>query len=196
MADRPLRVGLVGAGMVAEHHVRAWKASAGGELIAVCDPDPARASSRAALFGGRSYLDLDEMLASEPLDALDIIAPASLHVPLILAGTDRNLAVMCQKPLAPTAAEASVLMDRLPAGARVMVHENWRWRAPYRALADALALGQVQPVVGFDFRVASSGLLRDADGRYPALERQPFFARLDRFLVIEVLVHHLDTLVL
>jgi predicted dehydrogenase len=40
----------------------------------------------------------------------------------------------------------------------------------------------------------SSGMIADADGARPALVRQPFFAGLDRLLVMEVLIHHIDTL--
>ena len=45
-----------------------------------------------------------------------------------------------------------------------------------------------------ELRVESSGLLVDVTGEYPALARQPFFAGMQRFLVFELLVHHLDTL--
>jgi len=40
--------------------------------------------------------------------------------------------------------------------------------------------------------VRNSGLLPDADGRYPSLERQPFFRTERRLLVAETLIHHID----
>jgi len=40
----------------------------------------------------------------------------------------------------------------------------------------------------------SSGLIADSRGVLPALERQPFIATLARALVMEVLIHHIDTL--
>jgi predicted dehydrogenase len=40
----------------------------------------------------------------------------------------------------------------------------------------------------------TSGFLPDAQGRLPAVERQPFFAHLDRLLLMEVMIHQVDTL--
>ena len=40
----------------------------------------------------------------------------------------------------------------------------------------------------------TSGLIVDSTGRAPAIERQPMFATLERLLVMEVLIHHVDTL--
>lgn len=127
-------------------------------------------------------------------DALDIALPPDAHADALRAAAARGVAALCQKPLAPTATEAEALAAELAGGPRVMVHENWRWRAHYRVLRQWLAGGVLGDPVCFSLTVASSGLVRRADGTVPALDRQPFFSRLERFLVIEVLFHHLDTL--
>ena len=49
--SKPLRVALAGAGMISRHHLIAWRNL--GErvkLVAVCDPDEAKASQRAGEF--------------------------------------------------------------------------------------------------------------------------------------------------
>jgi predicted dehydrogenase len=42
--------------------------------------------------------------------------------------------------------------------------------------------------------ILTSGFVPDAEGRWPAIVRQPFFATLDRLLLMEVMIHHVDTL--
>lgn len=187
-----LRIGLVGAGMVAGHHLAAWSVCKGARIVGIADPDAEKSNRRASQVGVPAFASLDAMLAAVELDAVDIAAPAPYHASLVIGGVEAGLPVLCQKPLCPTAAEASLLARSLLPGARVMVHENWRWRAPYRALRNALPrLGGPD---GFTMKVTSSGLLPDAPGRLPALERQPFLADMPRMLVLEILIHHLDTL--
>ncbi len=192
MAD--LRVGLIGAGMVSQYHLAGWADCPGARVVAIADPNPARATARAASLGLPVYASLAEMRAAERLDAVDIVAPVGAHGALISEVVAAGLPVMCQKPLMPDAAAARRLLSGLPATARVMVHENWRWRRPYRLLKSALDDGRVANPGCFEMQVESSGLLPDALGHYPALVRQPFFADMDRLIVFELLIHHLDTL--
>ncbi len=190
-----LRVGLVGAGMVSRHHLIAWSRLRGeAEVVAIADPSAASAGARAAEFGvARTYADAAAMLDAERLDAIDVAAPREVHAALVRLGVARGLAVLCQKPLAPTLAEAEALVADA-AGARLMVHENWRFRRYYRDAARWIAAGTIGRVQQCEVRLLTSGLLPDADGVRPALARQPFMQGERRMLVNEVLIHHLDTL--
>ncbi|MEE4213129.1 MAG: Gfo/Idh/MocA family oxidoreductase [Parvularcula sp.] len=189
-----LRVGLVGGGMVAAHHLAGWGHVDAARVVALAEPDPTRREARARAHDLIGYDSLSHMIAAERLNAVDIVAPVDHHAALVLEAVEAGLAVMCQKPLTPDVASADRLIAALPAGARVMLHENWRWRRPYRQLKAALASGEVGWPQRFDMRVESAGLLPDADGALPALRRQPFFATLERLIVFELLIHHLDVL--
>ena len=133
------------------------------------------------------------MLDAEPLDAIDIAAPREHHAGLVRLGVARGLAVLCQKPLAPTLAEAEALVAETNC-ARLMVHENWRFRRYYRDAARWLTAGTIGEVQQCQMTLLTSGLLPDANGVRAALARQPFFKHERRLLVNEVLIHHLDTL--
>jgi predicted dehydrogenase len=74
------------------------------------------------------------------------------------------------------------------------VHENWRFRAYYRRLKAWLEEGIAGAVRQVQFEFLSSGMIADGEGRRPALVRQPFFRNQERLLVMEVMIHHLDTL--
>ncbi|WP_197916414.1 Gfo/Idh/MocA family protein [Thiosulfatihalobacter marinus] len=193
--NRPLRVGLVGAGMVSQYHVAGWRECPDAQLVAIADPDLSKAKARAVLVPGAHVFEtLGEMISVCDLDAIDIVTPPATHAELIAEAQAAGLHVICQKPLAPNAAEAAAIVENQSLHLRAMVHENWRWRHPYRALKSALEAGEINRPKQFEFRVESSGLLPDHTGQLPALVRQPFFADMPQLLVFELLVHHLDTL--
>ena len=190
-----LRIGLIGAGMVAGHHLGAWAAQAGARVVAIADPVRERALERAQAFGiGPVFTDPAAMIATMKLDAVDIVAPVEHHAALCRLAAGQGLAIQCQKPLCPSLAEATELVSEIGDRVRFKVHENWRFRPVYRRLAAELAKGWLGSRSRVRMTCFSSGLLPDAEGRLPALLRQPFMAGLDRLLVFELLIHHLDVL--
>lgn len=192
----PLRVGLIGAGMVSRHHLIAWqKQKPGAQIVAIADPSAKNAGVRATEFGIPTiYADAAEMLRQENLQAIDIAAPREVHAAMVRLGAAHGVAILCQKPLAPDLAQAEALVAEMAGGPRLMVHENWRFRAYYRDAARWLAEGSIGTVQQCRMTLLTSGLLPGPDGARPALVRQPFMRDLRRFLVNEVLIHHLDTL--
>ncbi|GJD53659.1 D-apiose dehydrogenase [Methylobacterium crusticola] len=191
-----LRVGLVGAGFVTLYHLRAWASLAGrAAVVAIADPSDANRRARAEAFGiGRTYPGAAAMLEAGGLDAVDVAAPRAVHAEIVRLCADHGLPVLCQKPLAPTLSEAEALRAAVAGRIRLMVHENWRFRAYYREAAAWLREGAVGRPFAARLAVVTSGTLPDAEGRRPALERQPFMRGEARMLVAEVLIHHLDTL--
>ena len=185
-----LRVGLIGAGMVARHHAIGWSRCKDARLVAIADPN-AEAAARLAEGDMTVHDTLAALLRDAKVDAIDIATPVATHVPLVQEAVAAGLPVLCQKPLAPSSDAAAGLSD-LPQYARIMLHENWRWRPTYRALK--AHLGDRPQPHSFEFRCESSGLCRAAEGTFPALERQPFLADLDRLIVFELLGHHIDVL--
>jgi predicted dehydrogenase len=106
----------------------------------------------------------------------------------------KGIDVLCQKPLAPTLDAGAALAQKVHGHIRLMVHENWRFRPWYRRLKqwlDGAAAGRLLQV---DMAMLSSGLLPDAEGRRPILERQPFMGQEKRLMIAEVLIHHIDVL--
>jgi predicted dehydrogenase len=194
--NRPLRIGLIGAGMVSRHHLMAWAEIADqARVVAVADPVPENAERRAFEFEiAQIYADAETMLASTELDAVDIAAPRQLHGPLVRLAAQRRLPVLCQKPLAPTLQEATDLAAEVRDKTRLMVHENWRFRGYYRDAASWLQAGRIGCVKQAQLTLLTSGVLPGPNGLRPTLERQPFMRREKRMLVAEVLIHHLDTL--
>jgi predicted dehydrogenase len=182
--------------MVSQYHLRAWAGLTGrAEVVAIYDPDRGRAVLRQQEFNiAAAYADPEAMLEQETIDALDIASPRQTHVAWIDAAIARGVDVLCQKPIAPTLAEAEAVIARAGTQIRVMAHENWRFRPWYRDLAKLVTTGALGDLLEASISMVSSGLIPDQDGRSPALERQPFMAHERRLMIAEVLVHHLDVM--
>ncbi len=192
----PLKVALAGTGMISWYHLVAWRNL--GErvrLVAVCDPDPVKATKRAEEFSiPKVYHDAEAMFVAEAIDALDVASPRETHAAWVEAAAVRGIDVLCQKPMTPTLAESEALVRRVEGKSRLMVHENWRFRPWYRELKRWLEAGELGDVVLARMAMMTSGLLPDANGCRPALVRQPFMQHEERLMIAEVLIHHLDVM--
>jgi predicted dehydrogenase len=192
----PVRVGLAGAGWVSEHHLDAWTALADrATVVAIADPARQAAQARADRYRIPAVYDaVDAMLDRERLDVIDVATPRELHAPICRSAARNGVAILCQKPLAPTLDEAAALVAEIGGRVPFMVHENWRFRPHYRQMHAWIREGRLGEIRGALMTVLTSGLLPDANGALPALVRQPMLAGLERMLLMEVLIHHVDTL--
>ncbi|HEX7277953.1 MAG TPA: Gfo/Idh/MocA family oxidoreductase [Acidimicrobiales bacterium] len=148
----PIRVGLIGYGFAGEtFHAPFIEAVGGLELAAVVTSDPERRRRSAAAHPGAVLLgSVDELwpaAADLGLELVVVAAPNRAHLPVSLAALDAGLAVVVDKPLAPTAAEGRRLVEEAARrGLLLTVFHNRRWDGDFltvRRLAAAGALGDV-----------------------------------------------------
>ena len=191
-----LRIGMIGAGWVTQHHLNAYKQLAErAKVVAIADPVAEARTQRAETYSiPATYATAAEMLEREKLDAVDIASPRETHVAMCeLAGIKGSCNSLSKAARAELARGTDACAE-LPPSVRLMVHENWRFRPHYRLIAQWLSAGYIGKVRQASMTILTSGLLPDAEGRLPAVERQPFFATLERLLLMEVMIHHVDTL--
>ncbi|HEX7513692.1 MAG TPA: Gfo/Idh/MocA family oxidoreductase [Candidatus Methylomirabilis sp.] len=190
----PLRIAFAGAGTISTYHLTGWKQTPGVELVAICDAVLEKARARAIEFGvSRGYADFATMLDKEKPDAVDIVTPVETHAPLARIAADRGVHLMCQKPMAPTLAEAEALVRDVGDRVRFMVHENFRFRPQYVMAREWLEAGRVGDPTHACMTARSSGFL--SLGTTPfLLQRQPYLQAFPRLLIFEALIHHLDVL--
>lgn len=101
-----LRVAVVGGGVGRQHLDAYGKLPHLYDIVAFCDIDPARTQQVAASYDiGKTVTDLDEILAMDGLDLVDLATPPSLHVPQVKAVLGAGKHVVCEKPLAASLAE-------------------------------------------------------------------------------------------
>lgn len=179
----------VGCGFFSRIQMDSWKRVEGAEIVAACDLDTDRLQSFTADFGLKGYSDADEMLDAEKPDFLDIATRPAGHLPLVKKAAKRGIATICQKPMADTWEEAvRIAKTAQRNGIRLMLNENWRWQAWYRHIKSLLD----EDRIGRPFYYQIATRQRDGVGDKP-FANQPYFKDMPRFLIIEVLVHHIDT---
>ena len=114
-AQRNLRVGIIGSGNIANPHARGWNTYPDrAEIVAFADLDTTRAQQmsnkhtggKAVVFGSG-----EEMLAEADLDVVDICLPHHLHTGAIIAAAEAGKAILCEKPLCTTLADAAKIRD-------------------------------------------------------------------------------------
>lgn len=107
---RELRVGLIGLGSMGRNHLRVLGELSGARLIAIADPDAEILNTAVRTSSAHGFSDPVAMLAETEIDAVVIASPTTSHLPLSLAAIERGIAVLIEKPLAATPAEADQIV--------------------------------------------------------------------------------------
>lgn len=142
--DRPLRIGICGAGRISAAHLPAFKQFGDRlHLAAVCD---VRAEAAKALAASISpdvavFTNLDEMLASGAIDAVDICTPHDLHAEQAIAAATAGRHVFVEKPMSCSVADSERMVAAAEAaGTTLMVGQVLRF-LPGNAAARELIVG-------------------------------------------------------
>jgi predicted dehydrogenase len=114
----PLRLGLAGCGRIAERgYLPAALDLPGVEIVAVADPDPARAARLVAGTGIVSFADTERLVAAGGVDALVVAVPADRHLEVATVAAAAGLPSLVEKPPATDLAGALALAALEPAPA-------------------------------------------------------------------------------
>lgn len=181
-----LKFAVLGAGYWAPFQIAAWQELPGARCVAIYNRTRAKATALAERFGIPSvYDDAHEMLAREKLDFIDIISGNQTHCHFVKTAAAYRLPVICQKPMAPTLDECLEMIEACRSAAvPLLIHENWRWQTPIRALKGVLD----SEAIGTPAR-ATITVITSADD----LQTQPFLKELERMVLADMGVHLLDT---
>ncbi len=145
----PTRIGLIGLGFMGATHLKAWLKLSDARLAALCNPSGRHLdgdfSSIAGNLGNdeplrldmadiRAYRSYDAMLADPEIDVVDICTPTHTHHALALAALRAGKHVLCEKPMARTAAEAREMAAAAGEAGRVLMPAmclrfwpEWAW---------------------------------------------------------------------
>jgi predicted dehydrogenase len=130
VAVADIKAAVVGAGWIATHGHLPGHKKAGANLVAIADVAPGLADKVAAEFGvPRAYADWREMLAREKPDVVSVCVPNAFHEEVVLGALEAGAHVLCEKPLAPSTAQAQRMFEAADrAGRYLMVAQNLRFR--------------------------------------------------------------------
>ena len=111
-SSNEVRVGVIGAGMIGNSHLRNYQKIDGVRVVAVCDLNEAGARQAAAEHGVEHvYTDYHELLQRDDLDAVDVCLHNALHRPVSVAAMEAGKHVYCEKPIAATYADGRAMLD-------------------------------------------------------------------------------------
>src|SRR5918993_578908 len=107
-----LRIGFIGAGQMARHHLAAIsRQRTPSVVVGVYDGAPDRAAEFAALAGRQAFPSLPAMLAESRPDVVHVCTPPGAHVAAARAALESGAHVYVEKPFALTVADAQALLD-------------------------------------------------------------------------------------
>ena len=165
-------VAVIGVGHLGQHHARILAAMPEADLVAVVDTKPARAAEIAARHATAALTDASSLVGQ--VDAVTIATPTVAHVDIALPFIDAGAAVLVEKPMSASLAEA----DRLVAAAE--------------ARGTLLAVGHTErfnPAVAAALPLVSSP-------RFIEIHRLGTFPErsLDIDVIFDLMIHDLDIL--
>lgn len=141
-----LRMGLIGAGNIAQSaHLPAYAKRDDVEVVAVADWNIERAQQAAKTFGiPRAYASVEELLAHEQVDAVDICVWNGSHSDVAITAARAGKHVLCEKPLASTLEKALTIQQAVDEyGVTFMLAVPRRYQSDVQLLADMVQSDQL-----------------------------------------------------
>jgi predicted dehydrogenase len=141
-----LRVGIVGSGGIAAQHANGWNAYPGrARLAAFADIDTSRAEAMSRQYTSgeaATYGSLDDLLADDGIEVVDICLPHHLHTDAIIAAAKAGKAILCEKPLCTNLEDARRIKAALDeTGATFMSAHNQLFQPSLLEARRMLAIG-------------------------------------------------------
>jgi predicted dehydrogenase len=148
MAQR-IRMGLVGPGFIAEHHIDAVRRLGDVDVVAIAGSTLASAQRKAKeLKIETSYASFEELVNDPTIQVVHNTTPSYLHVPVTLAAIRAGKHVISDKPLAMTARECAQLREAAEAAGVVnAVTFNYRGNSMVQEARERIAAGEAGELI-------------------------------------------------
>jgi predicted dehydrogenase len=153
MAQRPLRIALIGTGFMARIHTQAWRTAPRFFSLplepvptVIVGRDPSATARVAADLGWPEHsTDWHEVIARDDIDVVDICTPGDTHAEIALAALAAGKHVLCEKPLANSVEDAVTMTAAASTASGVVAMCGFSYRrTPALALArELIAAGRL-----------------------------------------------------
>src|SRR3954470_15252330 len=183
---------VIGCGTISIVHLGAITSLDGIDLVGVCDTDADRVAAVGREYGVPWFTDHAELLERARPQVVHICTPHNEHVPVAIDSVDAGVAVLLEKPVGHTVAEAERLIaaTRRRPEVQVGVCFQNRYNTAVQAARELLGTGELGRVLG-----ASATLLWHRDPAY--YQARPWRGRMRESgggVLINQAIHTLDLL--
>ncbi|MCW3097520.1 MAG: putative oxidoreductase [Chthonomonadaceae bacterium] len=109
--QKPVRIGLIGAGQIGNHHLKNYSRIPEVQVVAVADLFPEKVgAAREDYEIADGYTDFQKLLARDDIDAVDVCVHNNKHAPIAIAALKAGKHVYCEKPMAGAYRDAEEMM--------------------------------------------------------------------------------------
>jgi predicted dehydrogenase len=156
--SQKIRIGIIGCGQIAQHHMRTYAGIEEAEMAVFCDARLESAQKAAEEFGpGDAVADYREVLGREDIDAVDVCLHNNLHAPVTIAALQAGKHVYCEKPMAGSYVDALAMHQAAEAaGRRLHIQLSTLYLDETRAARELISEGHLGEV----FHGRSAGFRR------------------------------------
>lgn len=143
-----LRIGIIGCGGIANgKHLPALSKNKYVELVAFCDIVEERAIEASKNYGNddsKVYTDYRELLKDSSIDVVHVLTPNDSHSYISIDSLEAGKHVMCEKPMAKTAAEGRAMLEAAKrTGKKLSIGYNNRFRPDSQYLKQVCEQGEL-----------------------------------------------------
>jgi UDP-N-acetylglucosamine 3-dehydrogenase len=186
-----VRFGLAGVGeIVQEFHLPVMLQNPRVAVVAACSAHPQSARNVAQKFGiAKTYADYNLMARDPEIDAVVVSAPTCLHAAISLKMLRSGKHVLCEKPMAMSAADASKMIAAAEAARRVLaIAHPWRYDQDVHWLRSVIRSGRLGKI----FKIRGHGILV---GNAPSIGNWRFDPKIaGGGVLMDVGIHVIDTI--
>ncbi len=167
-----IRIGLLGAGDVADLHAEAINSLEGSELVGLWNRTPEKGEAKAAQYGCKTYASVDDLLNDPDIDAVFILTNMETHCEYTIRAAKAGKHVLVEKPAASTIEELERMSLAITeAGVKCMPVHNYIYETGIRRAKDMIQSGKLGDVTQF-YMMYNIHHADDIRARYPGVIRQ------------------------
>ena len=147
------KVALIGIGGMGGHHFNVYKGIEGCKVVAVADVRTDMAKEKVNDESVHIYSDMDDLLANETVDMVDICTPSYMHADMSIKALQMGINTLSEKPMTVNSADAERIIEAAEkSDAKFMVAHVVRFMAPYAYLADEIKKGGMGELLRLDMK--------------------------------------------
>ena len=164
-----VKIGVIGAGVMGENHIRVYSKIKDAELIGIADVQTERVNALAGQYKTNAYTDYKDLLAQKP-DAVSIAVPTAMHRDVALAAIENGVSVLLEKPIADTLANADEIIRKADEkNVMLMIGHIERFNPVVQKLKEELRTGNLGKIVAmssvrvgpYNPRIRDVGIITD-----------------------------------